>query len=142
MINIINTASDTMINASTVSDIGICYYDYETETLKELSSLIVNACSVIPMSGVIKKYYLIAENTYSYAKIRLIAENTDKLLFDAKVIINEIEPSINDFDNLTSFNTATVTNPLTGHLIPVWIYIEQKISSSTSINMTLELEAN
>ena len=38
MINIINTASDTMINASTVSDIGICYYDYETETLKELLS--------------------------------------------------------------------------------------------------------
>ena len=59
MINIINTASDTMINATTVSDIGICYYDFSTETLKELSSLTINACSVVPLARVIKKYYLL-----------------------------------------------------------------------------------
>ncbi len=142
MINIINTASDTMINATTVSDIGICYYDFSTETLKELSSLTINACSVVPLAGVIKKYYLIVDNAYGYASVQLSSTETNKLFFDAKVIINEIEPSVSDFDNLISFNKAKVLNPLQGHLIPVWIYIEQKVSSSANINMALTLEAD
>ena len=33
-----------------------------------------------------------------------LSTETNQTIFDAKVIINEIEPSVSDFDNLTSFN--------------------------------------
>ena len=60
MINIIKHTSDTMINATTVSDIGICYYDFKAD--RDIKG--INACSVVPLAGVIKKYYLIVDNAY------------------------------------------------------------------------------
>ena len=96
MINIINTASDAMITGGTVSDIGLCYYDYETETILELSSLDINECSIAPMLPIIKKYYLVADTLapLSYIKIKLDASVDDKLYIGTKVLINEVKPVV------------------------------------------------
>lgn len=141
MINVINTASDAMITPSTVADVGICYYDYETETIMELSSIAINMCSVSPVSPIIKKYYLIATDPFAEVNISLNATVDDKRYFGAKIIVNEIEPNISDFDGLIEFNSGKVLNPLQNHLIPVWILITPKVSANMDIQMTITIEA-
>lgn len=141
MINIINTASDGMITGTTVDGVGLCYYNYETEEILELSSIAINSCSVSPMSPIIKKYYMIAETAFSYVNISISATAIDARYFSAKMIVNEVTPNKNDFDDLTEFNMAVVGNPLVNHLIPVWILIEPKISANIDISMAINIEA-
>lgn len=141
MINIINTASDAMITPSTVTDIGLCYYNYETEEILELSSIAINTCSVSPMSPVIKKYYMIAGTAFAAVSVAIGATDNAKRFFSAKIIVNEITPAIANFDDLIEFNTARIGNPLVGHLIPVWILIEPKISANINLDMSINIEA-
>ncbi len=141
MINIINTASDGMITPSSVNQVGVCYYDYETESILELSSIAVNMCSVSPITPVIKKYFLVAESVFAYVDVSLEVDETTSRYFGAKLIANEVQPSISDFDGLTEFNLAKVVNPLQNHLIPIWILMYPKISASIEIEMALKIEA-
>ncbi len=141
MINIINTASDDMITPSSVDQIGVCYYDYETESILELSSIAINMCSVSPITPVIKKYFLIAEDAFAYVDVSLVVSETTSVYFGAKLIANEVQPSISDFDTLVEFNTAKVVNPLQNHLIPIWILMYPKVSASIDIQMAIQIEA-
>lgn len=141
MINIINTASDGMITPSSVDQVGVCYYDYETESILELSSIAVNMCSVSPITPVIKKYFLVAESVFTYVDVSLEVSETTSRYFGAKLIANEVQPSISDFDGLTEFNLAKVINPLQNHLIPIWVLMYPKISASIEIEMALKIGA-
>lgn len=141
MINIINTASDDMITPSSVDQVGVCYYDYETESILELSSIAINMCSVSPITPVIKKYFLIADDPFMYVDVSLVVSATTSAYFGAKLIVNEVQPSISDFDALIEFNTAKVVNPLQNHLIPIWILMYPKASASIDINMSIRIEA-
>ena len=69
------------------------------------------------------------------------ATTIDARYFSAKIIVNEVTPNKNDFDDLTEFNMAVVGNPLVNHLIPVWILIEPKISANIDISMAINIEA-
>lgn len=142
MINIINTASDAMINPSTVTSVGICFYDYEEESIKELSSVDINMCSVSPFSPVIKKYYLICNDSFSYVNIKILSNIDNVRYFGAKIITNEIEPVVADFLPLTEFNTAKVLNPLMNHLVPVYILIYPKVSANINLEINIEIEAD
>lgn len=141
MINIINTASDAMITPSTVADVGICYYDYEAESIMELSSIAINTCSVSPISPILKKYYLICTIPLTEVSVSIDARIDAQMYFGAKIISNEIEPSIADFDNLIEFNTARVLNPPLDHLIPVWVLLYPKVNSTINLQMEIKIEA-
>ncbi len=141
MINIINNAYDGMISGSTVSDVGLCYYDSFSETIMELSSIAVNECSIHPLAPVIRKYYLVINAPTQIGSVIISATCNNIANVGAKIIIGEIAPQLSDFDNLIFYNEAKILNPVHGHLIPVWVYIEQLISSNIQSVLSIELTA-
>jgi hypothetical protein len=142
MTNVTLGAQDSMITASTVDEVGICYFDPFTEELLELNSANGHFLSVSPMQKIIRKYYLIVSpgETFAYVKIKLINSQNIENLYSAKVIISEIQPTINSFDVLPDFNAYKISSPMAGHLIPVWILLNSKSPINDIVKVDIKVD--
>ena len=141
MTNIILGAQDSMITASTVDEVGICYFDPFKEELLELNALNGHFLSVNPLQKVIKKYYLVITPGKSINEVRLKLVNSQKIdnLYSAKVIISETSPSISSFDILPDFNAYRISMPQSGHLIPIWILMESKSPINDIVKIDIQV---
>lgn len=139
MITTAAVAQDNMIEEGTIANsVGLCYYDPFEETIKEFDAT-SNIMAVNPYERILKKYYLVANDALSIVTIGLV--NTESVAtYSAKVIISEIKPNFELFDELTSFNTFKIANPQLGHLIPVWILLESLLPITTQTNMSITLD--
>lgn len=142
MTNVILGAQDSMITASTVDEVGICYFDPFQEELLELSSLNGHFLSVNPLQKIIRKYYLIVSpgETLAYVKIKLVNSQNIENLYSAKVIISEIQPSISSFDVLPDFNAYKISSPQAGHLIPIWILLDSKNPINDIVKVDIKID--
>lgn len=140
MIRYANQPIDDITNTTSLSQqVGLCYYDPIDETLKEFNTIPSHLMSVNPYETVLRKYYLVAQANVSAVSIRL-TDSSNLNIYSAKVIISDLEPTIDLFDTLGSFNNYVISNPTAYTLIPVWILLNSTSPLSTIGSLQIEIE--
>ena len=142
-VDIIRSPESIAISDSTVSqEVGLCYFDPDTEALIELNAISNPYISVEPFRAAIRKMYLVISphQTLSYIKIQPSLPMLERENFGIKIIINHSEPSAADFTSLPEFNRYRVDSPAAGGFIPLWIYVESKIPATGVLSLTMDVE--
>lgn len=142
-VDIIRAVESVEIDQETTSqEVGLCYFDPDTESLIELSAMTNPFISVEPFRAAIRKMFLVIKPNQTLSYIRAIPSLTEeqKELYGVKVIINHSEPSASDFSSLPEFNRYRVDSPAAGGFIPLWIYVESKVPAMHVLDLKIDVE--
>ena len=141
----IRQPSTITVDSSTVSGpVGLCFFDEESETLKEFSSVTDLMLAVEPGGVLVKKFYIVTDpaSILSYVKIFIETDEQNKNAYSVKLIVSESEPPIDAFDILPSYNAFMIQFPQVSNFIPVWILVENisKVNEAIDVDFVLEYE--
>ena len=124
-------------------DIGLCYFDPETEKLVEFHP---NLNFVLgPFEKSVRRFYLIKPSQFvngikaSYCKIKIFSDNS---VIDFKIRLGSERISyIEDFEDISPSEPLTVFfSAYPSGIIPLDIYTESKTNSSRMLNIDVDLE--
>lgn len=130
-------------NDTVASQIGICYLDPYTETLKEIvsdSGFILGADSY---THLIHKLFLVMGSeaaNIGRTKVKLRKTDEISMLFDIKVLPGTAQPTVEEFSNIPNYNSVSIDGPFQAHsFIPIYIMINSRSKINTTARIPIEV---
>lgn len=142
MATINQTISSLTPDSTTTREVvGLCYFDAQTETLKEFNSMGDMFFTIHPKTYSLKKFYLVIDPSESldYVMVQIDPEDSSYKGYTVKVLMNEGEPSISTFDVLPSFNSFRINNPTSGEFLSVWILVSSNADHNQLMNADISV---
>jgi hypothetical protein len=143
MASIVQSPTTVIIDDNTVNEsVGLCRFDYETESLLEIDSISGMFLPVDLGGAAMKKMYLVTDpvDVLNYVKLSFKEPENNQNVYSIKVIISNEEPSFEAFSALPSFNTYVINNPAQGVFMSAWILVENLLSLDEIVELTIEIE--
>lgn len=131
------------IDSNLTDDIGLMYFDPETDSLKEFNSSVYIACK--SFSYDIKRFYLCGAILNYPCIITLTAATSDLNLYTVKVRLGDSSvhsyTSFNNTSEVLSINTSVLGAVYT-NAIPIDILIESVSITEKLVKLHIELSAD
>lgn len=145
MATIRQSVQSVVIDSSTTNEVvGLCYFDAQTETLREFNSMGDMFFTIHPKTHSLKKFYIVVApgEILDYVKLsanKAQGDYAEDYSYSVKIIINNTEPSMGSFDVLPDFNSFKVLTPAQGEFLSVWVLVKSTADNNQLMGTEIEL---